>query len=83
MQGVVKPALRTAEDRIDWVGFRLIRALEARGRPMSLTELAKTVGMPASQAHLYLVSFAEEGVSSGRTLRICTINLVPMPCSLA
>jgi DNA-binding IclR family transcriptional regulator len=44
------------------VGFRLVRALEAGGRPMSLTELAKATGMPSSQAHLYLVSFAEEGL---------------------
>ena len=42
------------------VGFRLVRALEAGGRPMSLTELAKATGMPSSQAHLYLASFAEE-----------------------
>ena len=44
------------------VGFRLVRALEAGARPMSLTELAKATGMPSSQAHLYLVSFAEEGL---------------------
>ena len=44
------------------VGFRLVRALEAGARPMSLTELAKSTGMPSSQAHLYLVSFAEEGL---------------------
>jgi DNA-binding IclR family transcriptional regulator len=62
MESAVKPLSARRQIGSIRVGFRLIRVLEARGRPMSLTELAKTVGMPASQAHLYLVSFLEEGL---------------------
>ncbi len=44
------------------VGFRLVRALEAAGRPMSLTQLATAADMPTSQAHLYLASYVHEGL---------------------
>ncbi|QQA43827.1 IclR family transcriptional regulator [Pelagovum pacificum] len=44
------------------VGFRLIRALLDADRPMTLTELSRAAGMPTGQAHLYLVSFAGEGL---------------------
>ena len=44
------------------VGFRLVRALEAAGRPMSLTQLAAAADMPTSQAHLYLASYVHEGL---------------------
>jgi DNA-binding IclR family transcriptional regulator len=61
MADVDKPAARRQIGSVR-VGFRLIRTLEATGRPMSVTELAKAGGMPASQAHLYLASFAQEGL---------------------
>ncbi|HEY8580936.1 MAG TPA: IclR family transcriptional regulator [Beijerinckiaceae bacterium] len=44
------------------VGFRLVRALEAAGRPMTLTQLAAAAGMATSQAHLYLASYVHEGL---------------------
>lgn len=44
------------------VGFRLVRALEAAGRPMSLTQVAAAAGMATSQAHLYLASYVHEGL---------------------
>jgi DNA-binding IclR family transcriptional regulator len=43
-------------------GFRLIRALEEANGPLSLKELSARAGMPASKAHLYLVSFRRVGM---------------------
>jgi DNA-binding IclR family transcriptional regulator len=43
-------------------GFRLIRALEEADGPLSLKELSARAGMPASKAHLYLVSFRRVGM---------------------
>jgi DNA-binding IclR family transcriptional regulator len=44
------------------VGFRLIRCLEEATGPLSLKDLAERAGMSASQAHLYLASFAQLGM---------------------
>ncbi len=44
------------------IGFDLIKALEAAGRPLTLKELAGLASMPASKAHLYLVSFKRVGL---------------------
>jgi DNA-binding IclR family transcriptional regulator len=44
------------------VGFRLISALVAHGRPMMLRDLAASAGMPAAKAHRYLVSFMRAGL---------------------
>ena len=60
MQGVVKPLSARRKIGSIRVGFRLIRALEARGRPMSLTELAKTVGMPAIPSALHVGALMAE-----------------------
>lgn len=43
-------------------GFGLIRCLELAPGPLSLKELAACAGMPASKAHLYLVSFRRAGL---------------------
>ena len=40
----------------------LLAALAARGGPVSLTELARECGMPASKAHRYLASFQAAGL---------------------
>ncbi len=56
------------------LGFRLIRCLEEAPLSLSLKELSARAGMPASKAHLYLVSFrrvglvAQEEVSGRYTL---------------
>lgn len=51
-------------------GFGLIRCLEIAPGALSLKELAACAGMPASKAHLYLVSFRRAGLvaqeSTGR-----------------
>ncbi len=44
------------------VGFRLIRCLEEAAGPVTLKELAEKAGMSASQAHVYLASFAQLGL---------------------
>jgi DNA-binding IclR family transcriptional regulator len=44
------------------VGFRLIRCLEEAAGPLSLKDIAEHAGMSASQAHLYLASFAQLGM---------------------
>lgn len=44
------------------VGFRLITALVAHGRPMMLRDLAASASMPAAKAHRYLVSFMRTGL---------------------
>jgi DNA-binding IclR family transcriptional regulator len=44
------------------VGFRLIRCLEEATGPLSLKDVAERAGMSASQAHLYLASFAQLGL---------------------
>jgi DNA-binding IclR family transcriptional regulator len=38
-------------------GGRILRALVASGRPMTLSEIAQYVGLPTGQTHAYLVSF--------------------------
>lgn len=43
-------------------GFRLIRALEEADGALTLKELSARAGMPASKAHLYLVSFRRVGM---------------------
>lgn len=43
-------------------GGRLLTALVEDGGPMSLSDLAKKAGMPAAQAHPYLVSFGSFGL---------------------
>ncbi|EBA07798.1 IclR family transcriptional regulator [Sagittula stellata] len=45
------------------VGFRVIRVLEDANGPMPLRDIAAAAGMPPSKAHLYLVSFIQEGVA--------------------
>jgi len=44
------------------VGGRLLRALARSREPMMLRDLAVAAGMPAPQAHRYLVSFARMGL---------------------
>ena len=44
------------------VGTRLLRALAANGRSMTLKDLAKNADMPAAKAHRYLVSFMRMGL---------------------
>lgn len=44
------------------VGFRLIRVLEHAGGPLPLGVLAERAQMPASKAHLYMVSFVDQGL---------------------
>ncbi|PKO28725.1 MAG: IclR family transcriptional regulator [Betaproteobacteria bacterium HGW-Betaproteobacteria-5] len=44
------------------IGSRLLAALAANGKSMMLRDLAKSVGMPASKAHRYLVSFVRMGL---------------------
>ncbi len=46
------------------IGFRLIRCLEEATGPLSLKDLSARAGMPASKAHLYLVSFRHVGLVS-------------------
>lgn len=44
------------------LGFRLIQCLEEAPGSLSLKELSARAGMPASKAHLYLVSFRRVGL---------------------
>jgi DNA-binding IclR family transcriptional regulator len=44
------------------VGFRLVRALEAAGEPLTLTQVAAAAEMQTSNAHLYLASYVHEGL---------------------
>ena len=44
------------------VGFRLIRVLERAGGMLPLSVIAESAEMPASKAHLYMVSFTELGL---------------------
>lgn len=44
------------------VGFRLIRVLEQAGGKLPLSRIAELAGMPASKAHLYMVSFVQLGI---------------------
>lgn len=53
------------------IGGRLLTALAAAGKPMMLRDLAEAAGMPAGQAHAYLVSYrkldlVEQDPVSGR-----------------
>jgi len=45
------------------VGFQVLRAMEAAEGSLPLRDIAAAAGMPASKAHLYLVSFVREGVA--------------------
>lgn len=44
------------------VGFRLIRVLERAGGKLPLSVIADAADMPASKAHLYMVSFVQLGL---------------------
>lgn len=44
------------------VGFRILRVLQESGGALPLREVAKRSDMPPSKAHLYLVSFAHDGM---------------------
>ena len=44
------------------IGFRLISALESSRSKMPLKAIAERAGMPASKAHLYMVSFIRLGL---------------------
>jgi DNA-binding IclR family transcriptional regulator len=44
------------------VGYRLLHALQASDRPMSLTALSQATGMPPSKCHVYLASFMRVGL---------------------
>ena len=44
------------------VGVPLLRVLADHGAPMMLRDLAREAGMPAAQAHRYLVSFMRTGL---------------------
>lgn len=44
------------------VGFRLIRVLETADGPLPLKDIAMGAGMRPGSAHLYLASFAREGI---------------------
>ena len=61
----MKPRVRApARRRIQSieVGFRLIRVLERAGGMLPLSVIAEKAEMPASKAHLYMVSFTELGL---------------------
>jgi DNA-binding IclR family transcriptional regulator len=45
------------------VGFRILRVLEQADGKLPLREIAARVGMPASNAYLYLASFVHEGMA--------------------
>src|ERR1700754_2999893 len=45
------------------VGFRLIRVLEAAAGKLPLKTLSDLAEMPASNAHLYMVSFCRVGLA--------------------
>lgn len=45
------------------VGLRVLHALAARAEPLSLGAVARASGMPASQAHRYLVSLIAAGMA--------------------
>ncbi|VCU70910.1 Glycerol operon regulatory protein [Pigmentiphaga humi] len=45
------------------VGFRILRLLEQSGEKLPLRDIAAGVGMPPSNAYLYLASFVYEGVA--------------------
>lgn len=59
-EGEQEPAQRRIQS-IE-VGFRVIRAMEAADEPLPLRDIAAAARMPASKAHLYLVSFIREGL---------------------
>jgi DNA-binding IclR family transcriptional regulator len=44
------------------VGYRLLHALQASDRPMSLTALSQATGMTPSKCHVYLASFIRVGL---------------------
>ncbi|WP_371038523.1 IclR family transcriptional regulator [Rhodosalinus sp. FB01] len=58
MSGAARPGGVQALD----AALGLLAALAARGGPVSLTELARACGMPASKAHRYLASFQAAGL---------------------
>jgi DNA-binding IclR family transcriptional regulator len=45
------------------VGFRILRVLEQAEKKLPLRDIAARVGMPASNAYLYLMSFVHEGMA--------------------
>lgn len=63
------------------VGFRLIKALESSRQPLSLSMLAQRADMSTSQAHLYLVSFCEVGLTEQHSTTHC-YSLGPYAISL-
>jgi len=44
------------------IGFRIIRVLKEAGQPLPLKEIGHRAAMPPSKAHVYLASFAHEGL---------------------
>lgn len=58
---MVEPASKRRINSIA-VGFDLLNALVASRAPLTLTEISRTVGMPTSQAQLYMNSFVAEGL---------------------
>lgn len=63
MDKPVKPRGQRGIQSIE-VGFRLIRVLETASAKLSLKSLADLAEMPASNAHLYMVSFCRLGLAS-------------------
>lgn len=58
----------------------ILAALARHNGPMSLNEIAKTVGMPAAKAHRYLASFIETGMVHHR--RTGTYDLGPLAAEI-
>jgi DNA-binding IclR family transcriptional regulator len=44
------------------IGMRVLEAIESRGGPGTLSEIAAAAGMPANKAHRYLVSLVRAGL---------------------
>lgn len=64
MKGAVGAGQERSQRRIQSidVGFRLIRVLERASGKLPLSVIAEIAEMPASKAHLYMVSFAQLGI---------------------
>ena len=44
------------------IGFEIVRAIEAKSKPLTLGEIARAVDMPGGSVHPYLVSLSKVGV---------------------
>ena len=44
------------------IGFEIVRAIEAKSKPLTLGEIARAVDMPGGSVHPYLVSLSKVGL---------------------